>query len=150
MQFSTNGSTWTSWSAFATTKSLTLPSGSGLKTVSVRFRNSSGTILGTYQDTITLDTTAPANGTLTATAATKAINLKWQGFSDALSGIASYKLVKGTTLYPSCTATPLYSGPNTSYVDGAVVSGKTYYYRVCAVDNAGNTSTGATAKLKAP
>ena len=150
MQFSTNGTTWTAWGAFATTTSLTLPSGDGLKTVSVRFMNSSGTVLGTYQATITLDTTAPANGTLTITPAVKAFTLKWQGFSDAGSGIASYRLVMGTQLYPSCTATPLYAGPNTSYVQGGVVSGTTYYYLVCALDNAGNISSGATAKMKAP
>jgi hypothetical protein len=150
MQFSTNGTTWTGWSLYATTKSLTLPSGNGLKTVSVRFRDSKGVVSGTYPATITLDATPPANGTLTVTPAPGAFTLNWQGFSDATSGIAGYRLVMGTMLYPSCTATPLYTGSDTSYVHAGVVSGKTYYYRVCAVDSAGNISTGATAKLKAP
>ncbi len=60
MQFSTNGTTWTPWGSYAATKSLTLPSGDGLKSVSVRFRDSKMVISDIYFATILLDTKAPA------------------------------------------------------------------------------------------
>jgi hypothetical protein len=100
-----------------------------------------------YTDTIVLDTTAPVNGTLTATPGSGQITLNWSGFSDASSGIGSYKLVYATGSAPySCAAgTVLYSGGlNTTFTHTGLNSSLTYYYRVCAIDNAGNTSTGAT------
>jgi hypothetical protein len=149
MQFNSNGKTWTGWGKFAAGKILLLPAGDGLKTVSVRFRDSKGVVSTIYSATITLDTRTPVTGTLTITPSPGTSTLKWQGFSDATSGIASYKLVAGTSLYPACTATPLYQGTDTTYVHSGLISGKTYYYRVCAVDNAGRISSGAIAKQKA-
>jgi hypothetical protein len=150
MQFSTNGTTWTAWGAYATTKSLKLPAGDGLKTVFVRFRDSNNVVSDSYSATIILDATRPVKGTLSITPAVGNFTLNWQGFSDATSGIAGYRLAMGTSSYPACTATPNYAGTATTYVQTGLVSGKTYYFRVCALDNAGNTSTGATAKQKAP
>jgi hypothetical protein len=150
MQFNTTGKTWTAWSKYVTSKSLMLPAGDGLKTISIRFKDSKGVISGIFTDTITLDTKAPVNGTLTITPAPGALTLNWQGFSDVTSGILSYRLVMGTAAYPACSAVPLYVGTDTSFVHAGVVSGKTYYYRLCAVDNAGKSSAGAMAKQRAP
>jgi hypothetical protein len=147
MQFTTNGTTWTAWGTYAATKNLTLPSGDVLKTVSVRFRDSKMVISDIYSATITLDTRAPVNGALTPTQlAGNQIKLEWAGFSDATSGIASYKLVRGATLpAASCTGTAIFTpaATDTTYTDTGS-QGSIYYYRLCAVDNAGNTSTGAT------
>jgi hypothetical protein len=150
MQFSTNGgTTWTTWMAYAKTKRLALPSGDGLKTVSVRFRDSKGVISDVYSATITLDTKPPTNGTLTITPAPdKVLNLSWQGFNDNTSGIASYRLVAGSKSAPACSATPIYAGPDTSFSHTNLILNQTYYYRVCALDTAGNISTGATASRK--
>jgi hypothetical protein len=41
--------------------------------------------------------------------------------------------------------TALYIGTETTFAHTGLVNGTLYTYRVCAVDNAGNTSTGATA-----
>ena len=76
------------------------------------------------------------------------------GFSDATSGLASYKLIRGTALpAASCTgaaiATP--AAVDTTYLDTDTVlkGGVTYFYRLCAVDKARNVSSGATASAKA-
>ncbi|MEK9137674.1 MAG: chitobiase/beta-hexosaminidase C-terminal domain-containing protein, partial [Bacteroidota bacterium] len=71
----------------------------------------------------------------------------WSGFSDSTSGINSYKVVYSTSNAPSSCSngTQIYSSTGTSYTHASLSSGTTYYYRICAVDNAGNTSTGATA-----
>ncbi|MGD0844232.1 MAG: hypothetical protein ABSA06_07660 [Geobacteraceae bacterium] len=149
MQFSTNGTTWTPWAAFTQTKAFTLPSGNGKKTVYVRFKDGTAAVSTVYSANIILDAAPPANGTITATQVSGSmVNLTWQGFSDAISGIASYKLVSSTSRYPACSASPSYSGLATSYSDSGLVTGNTYYYRVCAVDNTGNISTGATATRK--
>jgi hypothetical protein len=60
MQFSTNGTKWTAWKAYATTTNLTLPAGDGLKTVSVQFGNSNKVLISAvYSATITLDSKKP-------------------------------------------------------------------------------------------
>jgi hypothetical protein len=99
-----------------------------------------------------LDKTLPVNGSLTIDST---FNLSWNGFSDATSGIASYVLVRDTKTYPACSTASavIYSGSNTSFYDRSgrhSTSGTTYYYRLCAVDNAGNISKGATASMKKP
>ena len=141
----------TSFSAFAATKSWTLTSGSGTKTVNVWFRDQWGNTNPTpYSDTIILDTTAPTNGTVTATPGNTQITLNWTGFTDALSGIDSYKVVYATGSAPSsCSSgTTIYTGSDTSYPHTGLINGTTYGYRVCAIDKAGNMSTGAICSAK--
>ena len=146
-----NTATCTTFSAFAATKSWILSTGSGTKTVRVWFRDQWGnTTPSPSLDTIILDSTAPTNGTVTATPGNTQVILNWSGFSDALSGIAGYVLRFATGSAPSsCTnGTLLYSGPNTSFPHTGLTNGTTYGYRVCAKDGAGNTSTGATRTAK--
>jgi hypothetical protein len=59
MRFSNNGSTWEAWEPYATTKSWTLSTGDGEKTVYVRYRDRAGNSSSRYSDTIILDTLAP-------------------------------------------------------------------------------------------
>jgi hypothetical protein len=65
-----------------------------------------------------------------------------------MSGIApgnTYKLVVRTGGPPAarCTSgTTLLSGAGQSFLHTGLVSGTTYHYRVCAIDRAGNVSTG--------
>jgi gliding motility-associated-like protein len=65
MSFSVDGGAYSAYEAFATTKSLALSAGDGLKTVSVRIRDAA-TNVAIYSDDITLDQTPP-NTTITAT-----------------------------------------------------------------------------------
>jgi hypothetical protein len=143
-----NTNTCSSWETNAPTKPWTLASGDGTKTVYAWFKDVVGNANSTpYSDTIVLDGTTPTDGTLSATAGNGQVSLTWPGFSDATSGINSYKLVYSPISTPSsCSAgTPIYSGPATFFNHSGLTSGLTYYYLVCATDNANNTSTGATA-----
>lgn len=140
-----------SWVRFATSTNWTLMPGDGKKTVYVWFKNKKGEIIAApYSASIILDTTAPTNGRVTAAPGHSQVTLNWSGFSDAASGVASYKVVNGRSSTPySCSyGTTIYTGSNTSFIQTGLTNGITYYYRVCAIDNAGNISSGATASAK--
>lgn len=145
-----NTETCTSYVAYATSKAWTLPTGNGLKTVRIWFKDSLGNVSTPVSDTITLDSVLPVNGTLTATGGDTKVDLSWAGFTDPGSAVSSYKLVFGATAPASCaTGTVLYTGSNTTYSHTGRINGTTYYYRVCATDGAGNISSGAAANAKA-
>jgi len=59
MQFSNDNSTWTTPQAYSTSKSWTLSSGNGTKTVYVKFKDKAGKWSDAYSDSIILDTIAP-------------------------------------------------------------------------------------------
>lgn len=147
-----NTTSCSSWTSFAPKKSWMLPGGSGVKTVRIRFRDKwRNANPAPYSDTIILDTAAPKNGTVTSTPGNTQVTLGWSGFSDALSGIGSYKVVYSTGSYPpySCSrGTALYTGTDTSFIHTGRTNGTTYAYRVCAIDKAGNISSGATVRVK--
>jgi Tol biopolymer transport system component len=57
MRFSNNGTDWTSWETYATSKNWTLSSEDGEKVVYVQFKDTAGWVSESYSDTISLDTT---------------------------------------------------------------------------------------------
>jgi len=59
-QLSWNGATYTPWESYSTTRTVSLPAGDGSKTLSVRFKDASGSVSPVYSDGIVLDTTIPA------------------------------------------------------------------------------------------
>jgi hypothetical protein len=60
MQFSDDGSNWSGWETASETRNWTLPSGDGLKTVHVQFKDALGKIsTADIMDEITLDTSPP-------------------------------------------------------------------------------------------
>lgn len=63
MQLLYNG-IWTSWMPFVSSKAIKLPTGDGIKSVAVRFKDNSGNLSGIYTRTILLSSKAPA-GTIT-------------------------------------------------------------------------------------
>jgi hypothetical protein len=152
MQFSNDNTTWSKATNYATSKSWSLTMGNGQKTVYARYRDAVGNWSAIYASTIIFDDAAPTDGALSATATPGTIALFWSDYSDAVSGLSHYTLVYGTKNTPNtCTAgTTLYSGPETSYNHTSVVSGTTYYYRLCATDMAGNVSKGVTRKVASP
>ena len=96
-----NTATCTTWTAFATTKSWTLTTGNGTKTVNVWFRDVWGNVNDVpYSDTILLDTIAPTNGTVTATPGDAQVTLDWTGFTDTGSGIGE---LQGGILQGECS-----------------------------------------------
>ncbi|MDH4226414.1 MAG: hypothetical protein OEV59_01475 [Deltaproteobacteria bacterium] len=102
--------------------------------------------------TVTTDATLPVDGTLTPTAVVGACNLTWATFSDANSGLHTtdaYKLMWSTAASPAANCT---SGTEDTNVVTATAtpyafagSSVLHYFRICAIDNAGNVSAGATA-----
>ena len=72
------------------------------------------------------------------------VALTWTGFADA-GGIASYRVAvaAGATAPAACT-TAIYAGTSTTITQSGLTNGTAYSYRICAVDKAGNVSTGVT------
>jgi len=137
------------WTAFTATKSWRLTAGNGTKVVRVWFRDARGNTTPTatpYTDTIIFDATAPVNGIVRATPGIGRIALTWAGFSDALSGIGSYKVVFAVGVAPASCAigkvVPGYDGTTRNYMHTGLIN-VVYGYRVCAIDKAGNMSLGA-------
>ena len=146
----TNTTACTTFTALAASPSWTLTSGAGTKTVIVFLRDAAGnttTATTSPHASIVVDATAPTNGTVTATRGNAQIQLAWTGFADPGSGIASYRVVaaQSATAPASCTGTPLWTGTDRGVTATGLSNGKPYAFRVCAVDAAGNLSTGATA-----
>lgn len=151
-----DSSTCTTWETFATSKAWTLPTGDATKTVYIWFKDALGNANATpYSATITLDTTAPTDGALTAIASVGSITLTWPVFLDTGSGIKNYTLVYNIggpapadcaagTAVANLTADTTFSGGTYTFVHSAgLTSGTTTYYRLCATDWAGNRSAGA-------
>ena len=85
------GSSWTSWESYASSKSWTLASGDGTKTVYVEFKDSADNLSPTYSDTIILDTTPPSGSILINSGAgytnSRSVTLTLSA-SDSLSGVS--------------------------------------------------------------
>jgi Subtilase family len=150
----TFATTCTSWQAFSATPALTLPSGDGVKRLSVFLRDGRGNTTATPLTASTLlDTTAPTNGSVKATVSAGAVRLDWSGFSDAGSGLARYRVAQSTSATTdaaaACASGTVYEG-TASTVSLAVPAKTTRRYRVCAIDVAGNLSTGATVSATTP
>ena len=74
------------WETYAATKSITLPDGDGLKTVSVKVRDSVGNETSVASDTITLDTAVP---TVSITGPDKSTISEVDGFDKAIINFMS-------------------------------------------------------------
>jgi len=154
-EYTTNGTTWSAGTLSGSSPTWTCtanPAGlSGTLTINMRATSSGGTGTGTAISR-TVDSTAPTDGTLSATAGNTQVSLSWSGFSDGQSGLSttdSYKLVYSTTGFPNTTCS---NGTEitavttqTSYTHTGLTNGTTYYYRLCAIDSIGNISSGVTA-----
>ncbi|MEN9796784.1 MAG: hypothetical protein RL653_480 [Pseudomonadota bacterium] len=143
----------TAWVPFAAQQTVTVSPTSGIKKVSVWLRDEWGNTTSTpLTGSITLDVTPPGPVTLTKTAGSKQVSLSWTAATDALSGLKAYKVVQlaGTTVpLAACTdGTVVYQGTGTAFVASGLAGDASYAYRVCAVDNLGNTSTGASTTVK--
>lgn len=141
-----NGTTCSAWEAFATSKAWTLSAGDGTKTVRVWLKDGVGNTTTTVPSaTIKLDTTGPTGGSVKAATQDQALALSWSGITDALSGVASYKVVSatGTTAPANCLAgTTVYEGTALTTTHTGLVNGTIYSYRVCGIDKLGKMGAG--------
>ncbi|HET6440613.1 MAG TPA: S8 family serine peptidase [Anaeromyxobacter sp.] len=147
-----NTTSCTAWRTFASDLSWSLASGTaGARSVYVRLKDGAGNVGGPFVASAVYDATPPTGGTLAAVAGVGSASLSWGGFSDPVTGVASYQLVYATGAAPAnCSVgTVLYSGTGTSFVKSGLSSGVIYYFRVCATDGAGNMSAGRTASARA-
>jgi hypothetical protein len=137
MHVSDDGSSWSGWEAYASSKAWTLPSGDGSKTVYVQYRDHLGQVSSTYSDTITLDTTPPSSSaTSPASTTSDSFVVSWSG-TDNLSGIATYDVQYRVGSSGSWSSW-LSGVSESSAVFGPASPGQTYYFQVRATDNAGN------------
>jgi glucose/arabinose dehydrogenase/PKD repeat protein len=139
MQFSNTGSSYSTAEPYATTKTWTLASGAGTKTVYAQFRDGAGNWSAAFTDTIVLDTTAPALSAVASSNVTSgSATITWTTDEPATSQVE----YGTTTAYGS--ATPLDTTLTTSH--SVLLSGLSpqtlYDYRVRSSDAAGNLQVG--------
>jgi len=130
MQFSNDNIDWLTPEAYAESKTWSLPSGDGTKTVYVKFGDAAGNWSGAYSDTIVLDTivptttASPAGGTYTS-----AQDVTLSCSDSTGSGCASTLYCLGA----GCT-------PSTTY-SGAITIAGSETLRFSSTDNAGNSES---------
>ena len=120
------------------TYSLNLPALSGGKTWNSAYSTNSLVL------TVVSDTTPPVDGPLSASPGNGQALLSWSPAGDA-GGVASYVVSQAAGTYPADCSTGTNVGNVSSYTSTGLNNGTPYYFRVCAVDNAGNLSGGSTA-----
>jgi len=149
MRFSNDNAVWSSWQAYDTSAAWVLTGGDGTKNVYVQYKDNADNSSTSFADAIIHDTTEPVDGTLTATVGHQQVSLSWSGFSDAQSGLRpseTYKIMRESGAFPGtyCSSgTQVYLGNGNSTTDIGLTNGVTYFYIICAHDNAENVSDGA-------
>ena len=128
MRFSNDNSTWSSWQTYSTSKSWTITSGDGTKTVYAQYRDSLYNTTSSVSDTINLDTDTPSpsilinsgadystadNRTVTA-GVTISGDYGYLEFYDSTNGYSGFISYSGTSVSRSVTFTS--DGTKTIYV----------------------------------
>ncbi|MBI2543065.1 MAG: PEGA domain-containing protein [Candidatus Aenigmarchaeota archaeon] len=138
VQFSNDGITYSTPEAYATTKSWTLSSGDGTKTVYAKFKDSAGNLMSVpVVDTITLDTIPPerSNAQPTGTIA----SLPPLAVTTNENATCRYSTTAGTA-YNSMTSDTTSSGTFHSWSLSRLTDDVYNYYVKCR-DRAGNVNT---------
>jgi len=132
MRFSNNGTTWSDWELYTTSKSWTLSTDDGMKTVYVQYRDRAG-LISQLQDTIILDATQPtADADVNQTVAEDTLVTFDDSASTDENGIATY-----TWTFTDITPQTL-RGENPTY---NFTTPGTYIVTLSVEDVAGNTAT---------
>ena len=134
MQFSNDGSAWTGWDPFVTTRTYTLPSPDGQKTVYFRVRDRAGNVADTVSASIILDTAAPAISDVRVVGLTdSSAMITWSTDEDSDSAV-DFGLTKA---YGSSKLDPAFLTVH-SIALGGLTPTTTYHFRVQSRDRAGN------------
>jgi len=138
MRFSNDGTSWSSWESYKTSKTWTLSSGQGTKTVRAQFRDGSGNSSTPCSDAIVLDTAAPSGSvTINSGAAysnTTSVTLALSA-TDAGSGLSQMRFSSNGTTWNAWESYAASKSWTLSTGDGT----KTAYVQF--KDGAGNSST---------
>lgn len=136
------------WEPFTAQRTETIRGSAGPVDVNVWFRDPWGNTSPMHTATIQIDRVAPRNGTLTAVPGIGSATLSWSGFSDSASGVASYAVYHDAgRRAPRCEGTPIWTGTDTTTTVTGLPVGSDASFRVCALDVAGNLSSGVTARV---
>ncbi|MFZ5441632.1 MAG: S8 family peptidase [Myxococcota bacterium] len=137
----------TGWGLLAKDTAFTLPSGDGPRTVRAWFRDTRGNS-STAAATTTLDTLPPADGKVAALRSAADLVVQWSGFAEATTRIVRYRVaVAAGTATPAARCTGLATETTATALTVASPLNVSRV-RVCAVDAAGNVSTGAVATVR--
>ena len=128
VRFLNSGSTWGDWQTYSTSKSWTLPSGDGTKTVYAQYRDTLYNTTSSVSDTIILDTDTPSpsisinSGATYSTADNRTVSAgvsisgdySYLEFYDSTNGYSGFISYSGTPVSRSVTFTS--DGTKTIYV----------------------------------
>jgi len=135
------------WETPLSTKTWTLPSGDGTKTVYYQIKNNAG-LISAYSDTIVLDTTAPTIGVPSRTPDEDILPEQEVKISvtvtDAISGVKNVTLSYTTDNGITWTNLPMNYNPSTSLYEATIPPqrvGTWVKYKIVTHDNAGNQAT---------
>jgi hypothetical protein len=95
MRFSNNGTVWTSWEPYSTSKTWNLPAGDGVKKVYVQFKDNALLPSPSYDDSIVLDTSAPVilieSPSMNSQLRSSTVTVEWNG-TDKGVGIDHFEI----------------------------------------------------------
>jgi len=132
------GSSWTGWESYATSRGFTLSDGDGLKTLHYQCRNRAGTA-DANPARVTLDTTPPPPITdLSASGTLSSVSLTWSPPERGGTPIQEYRIFRSTA--DLGLITQIGTTRSTSYIDREVSEGNTYNYWVRSADVLGHVS----------
>jgi len=147
MRFSNTGTSYSSAQAYATTKTWTLSSGNGVKTVYAQFRDAAGNWSAAAQDKIVLDTTRPTVSSVAASdIAPTSARITWTTNEPATSQV-EYGL---TTSYGQSTVLDQTQVTAHSVTLTNLQPSTLYNFRVRSRDAAGNERVGSNATFTTP
>jgi alpha-tubulin suppressor-like RCC1 family protein len=135
-----------SYEAYSSTKSFILVGNDGTKTVYSKFKDQYGNITSSYNDTITLDRTAPATpSSLRLQDVSNSDNSEYRNFVSWTTSVASdftsyniYRSTDGSDFSLLQTVTDI----STNYIiDTGLSNGQIYYYKMTVSDDIGNESS---------
>jgi hypothetical protein len=131
---------------YSTARRWALPRTDGAHTIRAWFEDEWGNRSATpATTTVVLDRVPPVDGAVVATSTPGAVALSWSGFSDSASSVVGYRVAEGRGARPpsNCSRGLVYTGDAVA-LDVPVAGPGPQSWRVCAVDEAGNVSSGAT------
>lgn len=137
------------WRPYAARSTLTLSGGSETKVVYAWFEDVHGNRSPEAASaSVTFDWLRPENGALEVIPGLGQAQLRWSGFSDAESGVARYLIVSAPDRAPaSCAEGDRFGATTGEAITVTGLGPGRVGFRVCAEDQAGNVSTGASARV---